>query len=791
MGRPYSPFRFAVAFSLAVSLAAPATAETSATPAQLDPLVVTAQKRGQSIEEVPIAITAYTGSFLETLGVTRYEDLAPLVPGLFVSAQSPDNPSINLRGVGSDTTDPRQDARISIFQNGVAISRTPGSATELFDLERVEVLKGPQGTLFGRSAGAGAISLISRKPSALREAALTLGAGNYDRRHAAGFVNAPLAGDTVLGRVAFTAETRDGYVENRVDGSDLQSRETTAVRPSLRWLPNDATTVDLVLEFQRDTPAGTAFKSSVIPPPGGDTSPFTPAALTRGARLGVDRTVWGATALLEHRISHTLTLNAVTAWRAYDAFEQLDVDGSAFALLEGAHDSTGHQFSQEIRLNFDNDRRISGFVGAAYARERAREENGVSVDERSAWPFLSANFRDGLLAAGVPAPLAHTAVPAMSPLAPQSHLPTGFAAFALVPSLANLATLAGAPLKPFHADRSINTAELDAFDVFADGTWRVTERLEFTAGARVSFEKQAGSYDAPRSASPSTLGFLLGNAPNFATRPTPGPLTDTDRASGWAARAIARYVFTESLNAYASVSRGRRPAALLVNADGPLRAAEETIVNGEIGAKGRALAGRLAWSAAAFLYRYGHFQTQVQDPANLSRFIVTDAGRATGRGAEVSLRNLITDTLSAFATYGYTDATFDTTGSNGAPQLYAGSTFRLTARHTASFGATVEHRSDRWGRFALTPVWQYKSPHFFDDDNRLLGGTLRQSGYAVVNLRLTWTSLDRAWEATLYADNLFDRDYLVDGGNLGANFGLPTLIRGAPRLLGVNLTRRW
>lgn len=790
MGAPH--FGHRLAFTLFLLLAAVAvSAEPESEPDQLEQLVVTAQKRGQSIDEVPIAITAYTGAFLDDQGITSYADLAPFVPGLFASLQNPSIPSVNIRGVGSDTSDPRHDPRISIFQDGVAITRTPGSSVELFDLERVEVLKGPQGTLFGRSAGAGAISIISRKPSAAREAALTLGVGNFDRRHASGYVNTPLGGDTLLARVAFTTESRDGLVHNLADGSDLYSRETVAVRPSLRWLPTSDTTVDLIFNFQRDTPAGTAFKSGVIPPPGGDTSPFTPAHLNRGAELGIERTVWGATALIEHRTSETLTLNAISAWRAYDAFEQLDVDGTAFTFLEASHDATGHQFSQEIRFNFNTGRRFAGFLGAAYARERAQETTTVHIDERAIWPFLSGTFRDNLLAAGVPDQVVQTAVPAMHPLVPQTHLPAGFAAFAFVPELAPLAALAGAPLKPIHSDSYVNRAELDATDVFVDGTWRATDRLEFTAGARVSFEKQIGGYNAPVAANPSTLGFLLGNTPNLAVLPTPGLLTDSDRTTSWVGRAIARYVFTPSFNAYASISRGRRPAALLIAATGPVRAGEESIVNGEIGAKGRAFGGRLDWSAALFQYRYSHFQTEIQDPNNISRSIVMDAGRATGRGGELSLRSRISDTVSAFATYGYTDATFDDTGDNGAPQIFAGSTFRLTARHTAALGATLEHRAGRWGRFSITPVWQYKSAHFFDDNNTRLGGSLRQPGYALVNLRLAWSSNNRAWEATAFANNLFDKEYLIDGGNIGANFGLPTFNRGAPRLYGLNLTRRW
>jgi iron complex outermembrane receptor protein len=111
---------------------------------QLDPFQVTAQKRLQSIGEVPVPLTAYTGSFLDQAGVTDYKGLAPLVPGLFIQEQSPNNPGINLRGITTDSGDPRSESRISIFQDGVSISRSRASVVELFDLERIEVLKGPR-----------------------------------------------------------------------------------------------------------------------------------------------------------------------------------------------------------------------------------------------------------------------------------------------------------------------------------------------------------------------------------------------------------------------------------------------------------------------------------------------------------------------------------------------------------------------------------------------------------------------------------------------------------------------
>jgi len=764
---------------------------TSEQTVTLEPVTVTAQKRGQAVTEVPITLNAYTGTFLETSGITRYEDLAPLVPGLFVSIQSPNAPSINLRGISTDVTDPRTAMRISIFQDGVPTSRTTGSAVELFDLERIEILKGPQSTLFGRSAESGAIALISRRPEPVRSASLTVGAGGEGYLHAEAVYNTPLGSEQLLGRIAFTSTHRDGSVENLIDGSDLSGRETVAVRPSLRWLSADnRTVVDLIFNWQHDTPPGTSFKSGVIPTTRGDTDPYTAAELTRGAALGVDRTVWGGSLQLSHELSSAWSLHAITGWRAYDSIEEFDGDGSRFFIIESSDRSTAREFNQELRLNYDAGGRFSAFGGIGYARERADQIVTLRVDERQVWPFISGTFRDGLIANGVPEFLANIAVPAMHPFIPQTNLPAGFAAFASVPPLAGLAALAGAPLKPLHQDVYKQDAAFKAFEVFFDGTWRATDKLELTAGIRFSFEDQTTGYDTVPAPSPSTLGFIFNAGPNFAYAPTAGRLTESDRNDGWAGRVAARYAFTDDLSAFASLSRGRRPEALIITSVDRYRVSEESIVNAEVGLKGRALQHRLIWSAALFEYHYRHFHTLVQDPANATRFVAIDAGRATGQGGELSLQGVVNHALRFFASYGYTDATFDETGDNGQPQQFAGSSLRLTSRHNAAFGATLSHDASI-GRFELSPIWQYRSGHYFDDNNTRLGGSLYQPGFSRVNLRLSWRNPDRKWEATASADNLFDKKHLIDGGNIGAEFGIPTFVRGEPRLIRLELTRRF
>ena len=214
-------------------------------------------------------------------------------------------------------------------------------------------------------------------------------------------------------------------------------------------------------------------------------------------------------------------------------------------------------------------------------------------------------------------------------------------------------------------------------------------------------------------------------------------------------------------------------------------------MNAELGLKGRALQRRVLYGVALYEYRYRHFHTLAQDPTNPAHYIAVDAGRATGRGGEFSLQGSVSPAVQVFATYGYTEATFDATGETGQPQRYAGSTLRLTSRHTMALGATFAADAGRWGRFEAGPVWEYRSRLWFDDDNTRLGGSLHQGGFARVNLRLTWQSPRRAWAITAAADNLFDKNFLIDAGNIGADFGLPTFVRGEPRLLSCDVTRRW
>ncbi|RRJ94349.1 TonB-dependent receptor [Opitutaceae bacterium TAV4] len=744
----------------------------------------------------PTSATAYAGAFLEEQDITSLAQLAPYTPGVFIAEKSPANTVFNIRGISSEGGDPRGANRIGIFQDGVPLNRVPAGGVALFDMESVAVLRGPQPTLFARGAEAGAISLVQNKPVDANTGSLTVGAGNYDEFTTTGFANVSLIPGQLFARVAFTRTVRDGYTDNVADDSDLNGRDTAALRGSLRWQPGSRTTLDLIANWQHDTPPATGFKSNSIPPTGGDTSPFTFAELNRGRDLTVDRTLKGITGIITHQPAPDWKITSTTAWREFDSTDNYDADGSRLNLIELTDKSTGRQFSQEFRLRYDDAgvTPFSGSAGLGYFYEEGKQRLTLHSDERAMWPFLSPGLRDQLAALGVPAALLNAALPPTDPTVPVNNLPALLALFnnpALPPELRQLALLAGAPLNPSNPETSITSNTTNAVDLVLDGTWRASDRLRFTAGLRGTFEHITSGYEVENAATPSTLGFILGATPNAIFPPTNGQLEASDSSFSWAGRVAGEYDFTHALTGYASVSRGRRPSGIVLTADAITPFAEEVVWNYEAGFKGALLRNRVLWSASVFYYDYSHFQSMAPAPGNPFLFVVTDAGNATGRGAEFSLQGRITDHLSVFAVYSFTDVTFDATDSDGNPQPNAGYTTRLTPRNTFSLGATWLIPVDGGSAFFVSPVYQYKSSVYFNDNNALFNYSLHQGGFGLMNLRAGWRSPRGRWVVTLYVDNLFDKDYLLDAGNLGAFYDLPTFVAGPPRLYGAQVTVRF
>ncbi|RZM06623.1 MAG: TonB-dependent receptor, partial [Sphingomonas sp.] len=295
------------------------------------------------------------------------------IPGLQIQEQSANNPGFVIRGITSDNGSSQQGARVTLYYNGIDISRSRGAYQDLFDLSRIEVVKGPQATLFGTAAAVGAISLVSAKPEPGVSGAINGTYGNFDRTQVSGFLNA--GNDVLAGRIAFAYKYRKGYVRNiagdanvpnqnqgGVDQDDLNGQDQRGIRGSLRYRPSDSITADLVLTYDGQRNPGTAFKSRAHAPTGGQTgdygyaelsgSPYSAAVL--GARkLGLDRNVYDANLTITADLSPGITFTTVNGYRKFDALEVFDADGGPAAYLEFAEDAKGDQWSHESRFAFE------------------------------------------------------------------------------------------------------------------------------------------------------------------------------------------------------------------------------------------------------------------------------------------------------------------------------------------------------------------------------------------------------------------------------------------------------
>lgn len=825
-------------------------------------IVVTAQLREQRLLDVPVAITAYSGEFLDRLGVNDFEELSRFTPGFSVQNQSPNNPSIVIRGITSDTGEAFAEPRISIFQDGVSVSRTRGAYVELFDLERVEVVRGPQSTLYGRGALIGAVNLIQNKadPSGF-DGRVEAGLGNFDYGMLEGMVNVPLS-DNAAVRVAGRYRKRDGFVQNLLGGEDFNSVDTGAIRGAVRIDASDRVRFDLIGNYQEDHPSGTSFKAGAFNPTDpvtgevlGNTKFWTGAALAPGAGfeggkpLGLDRKVWSLTGLARFKLNDDVILNSITGYRKFDALEIIDVDGVSLPIITGAEDARGKQFSQELRVTWDSDGPLDAFFGASYFRERGSQRTPAQFDERVALAQLTGTLSGGGLIPGRPAtdpaPLALFGNTAFTGALLRGIVQQGVAAQVLIGTPNRdaiiaaqtdailpvpLATAIAANLKSNHGETTTNFSRTQSFDIFADATWHVTDRLELGAGARYSHDDKRSTITAAVLNGRSILGGFIGAlsqpapvrdallmalaAPGAATiPPSPGypvplfgltfqptnnngdPESRKLKDGGFSWRLNARYDVAPNTSAYASYSRGRRPEVLAalppVTPFGPSRfetVPSEVADSYEVGARHETRA--LLLDGALFYYKYKNFQTVEQEG---TLFVTANAGKADNYGFEGQIRWRPITFIELFGNYAYNHARFKS-------GIRDGNRLRLSPDHKLALGAIFDAPVGP-GRINFVPSITYQSKVFFDDDNdrpelqTLANGKLVpdlvqnefQKGYALVNARLGYTFNER-FKAEAFVNNLLDKHYLRDAGNTGDSIGLATFIAGEPRTYGVQFS---
>ena len=741
-------------------------------PSSANEIIVTAQKIEQRAADVPITISALRGERIEELGVTDLDELSNYVPGLNIQEQSANNPGVVIRGVTSDSGSSQQGPRVTLYYNGVDISRSRGSYQAIYDLDRVEVIKGPQATLFGTASAVGAISLVSARPRPGFSGEIAGGYGNYDATLLSGYVNA--GSDVLAGRVAFEWRTRDGYVENLAASQEeeLYAQDNLGVRASLRFTPSDRLTVDLIGTFDRQRNGGTPFISGRFPTANGPADPFGDAQLGGSpyseaalgdAQLGLNREVYDANLTAEYEFGDSWTFTTVNGYREFDSAEVFDADGSPAPFLEFAEIAEGRQFSHEGRFSYVDPMWRAAF-GWNFFTEKGNQTVPFSTEEGTFLQCLTTVATPNPLIAGIPCVGADGSVPASR-----------------VTAIITRGAATAIPYSSVFENRGDN----QSYSTFADVTFIPVPALELTAGARLLIEQRKSGYVTNVPNSVLTGAPLIPGQLN-----TGGRVFEADASySAVLPRFNALYRLTPDLNVFATVSKGRRSPVVQLSARRAGGAVvpnlqpvpEETVWNYEGGLK--FASGVVSGSLGVYYQKYEGFQVRITQPDGTS--VTRSAGSASNLGVEAELAVNPTDWLSLFGNVGYIDGGIDDKPENG---VFAGDRFRLQPEWQAAGGFTVDYPLGNGMRVFATPSVTYRSRIFFEVPNRPL---ISQEGVTLGNARAGISFGDDRFEIAGFIRNATDEDYLLDAGNTGGAFGIPTFIPAEPRLYGVSAKARF
>jgi iron complex outermembrane receptor protein len=744
MGDRRSIRRVGNALASAVALAmshAPATvvlaqdASGATATGGLEEIVVTARKREENLQTTPISITAFTAESLAEQGIETLVDLGQHVANLsMISGQGGGSTQtqISIRGVGQSDFILTSDQSVGLYIDGVYFPRSIGAALDLIDVERIEVLRGPQGTLFGRNTTAGAVQIISEGPRDQFGGKAELTTGSFDRLDFKGSLNVPL-GEKVASRLSVASLNQDGYGQRFYDGTDGSDTDVLAGRLNLRANFTDALQGDLIVDYSRKrghggletlvgidpTDPNLAFynfflTSQGLPPADERYITDDPNDSWGGSRNRDDNDIWGAAATVEWR-GEAATLKSITAYREMEVASGYDFDATPYPLAEQNLNLEQDQVSQEFQLSgVALGDRLDWIVGAFWFREQAQDTQDV--------PFYQ----------------------------PVIAQPDG--SFVRVPGGFSFT--------------SFIDQETESYAGYGQGTYRLTDAWSATAGLRYTHEEK-------------TLASSLTGA---FTRP-PGEVSDS--WDDWSPRIGLEYRTSDRSMAYVSASRGFRSGGFNgrnTSPNPPQSYDPETIWAYELGYKTETDDRRVRFNSAVFYYDYSDFQGLTLDSFTGITITVGNIAKVEMYGAEFEIAAKPTDALKLSLAAGYTHHDIKEV-SPGAQITIRPDTKLINAPEwTANVAADYDLPIGEAGKVTLHADYSWKSDVEFFLPNYPDEG---QDGFGLVNARIGYAPNDSNWSVEVFGTNLADEEYRIFAEN-GTPLGVPatTAIFGRPREWG-------
>jgi len=755
---------------------------------RLAEVVVTARRRSEDAQRVPAALSVVGGDLLDQSYTINTQGLTALIPSLNYSSANPRNTAFTIRGLGSSVVAVSQandglEPGVGFYVDQVYHARPATAAFDFADIERVEELRGPQGTLFGKNTTAGALNITTRSPSFTREGLVELSYGDYHFVQAKGWVSGPLS-DVLAYRISGVSTRRDGVLDNVRTGVTANTLGTQAVRSQLLYRPDDRLQVRLIADFtnfqaycctqvylrtgtslraanrQFGGPAGLAAQFGYAPP---STDPYDRKTDIEGP-LGVDTNEGGVSAIVDWHLGFA-TLTAVGAWRFWNWDAENDRDYTGIPVQLSQHiPSRQDQFSQEIRLASDGDRTLS-YVAGLYLFRQKIVGRPISIYGPAAARYLIGTTT-GANATPVPADL----------------------------------------LDGYGQDGRTDFHTI-SYAAFGEVNWRIVRDVTLTGGVRYTQETKDGSYRTTVSGGPATTNAALLSARLGVLRPQSYQAHDND--GSLSGRGNIAWQATSGTLIYASYARGFKSGGInmsglpLDNNNLPVLATAvvrpERNETTEIGLKNTLFGRRLLLNIDGFYTKVRNFQATVVENSQTRtvqlRGYLSNIPEVTVKGIEVDATALLLPGLSARASLAYSDGRYTRYPAGPCPlevQTAATTQCSLTGRRLASLPRTaltegLDYVRRIGGGDVLIHVDTASRSGFNGDPSLSRFTEIR--GYNLTNANLGYR-LSNGIELIVFARNLFDADYIqnltIQAGNSGLILGTPS----DPRTIGGTIRLR-
>ena len=713
----------------------------------LEEVTVTAQRVEQNLQRVPISVTAESGKALEEKGVTDLNTIVGAIPNLQIGSGGNDNAQIYVRGVGQIDATATQEADVPIYLDGAYIARPVAAVFNLVDVDRVEVLRGPQGTLFGRNTLGGAVQIITQEPTSTFGGFAEVTGGSYGRREADAAMNIPLT-DTWSTRITASHRDDDGYIKSLSTGINGDNANDDLLRGQIRWQRDDSTDVLLRADYMRhdanpalqtlvglvNTPTLGFYNSELtalgLPTISSAMVPSSPYQTYSGLRTPDTSKVEDASLTASHNFG-LFTIKSITALRDVAANSGFDFSATPYPLIYSAGTTTNeNQITEELQaFGSDFGGSLNWIGGLYYFHERNRQSENDIIGQ-------------GVIVTG-PGP--YDFAPAVGP---------------------------GSAV----ADERLYLNQVtDSYAAYGQITLRPLGRWQVVLGGRESLDRKN-----------------LGSEVTFVTPGDVRPYaTESASWNQFTPKAGVNYEFSQDVLGYASASKGYRAGGFnghSTDPNPPNAYGAETLWDYELGLKGDYLGHRLRLNVGGFYYDYRDYQANVNVIDPITGTVGVNVANAAseklyGGEIEFELRATRALTLGAYATVEHMDFYDIVPGAitSVTPQSQPPNAPKFTGGANAAYQLPL----GSWGAVILRSDYSYRSKTEFFLPN--FPGEA-QGGYGLANARMTLIPGDDRYELALFGTNIFNKARRTYGQSLAASIGTIIASYGPPAEWGASLT---